>query len=93
LFFFQRARGGIESAVYKKLIAPFKNDMPASNIVGFRRACVDHKYAYFGPNLLKTNFSLLLPCKLLPLPETSYRETWAFIISKNSPKKGIINWR
>jgi len=93
LFFFQGATGGIESAVYKKLIAPFKNDMPSSHMVGLRRACVDKKYAYFGPNLLKTNYSLLLPCKLLPLPENSYGESWAFILSKNSPYKGLINWR
>jgi hypothetical protein len=29
----------------------------------------------------------------VPLPETSYRETWAFIITKNSPYRGFINWR
>jgi hypothetical protein len=93
MFSFQLAKGGIESAVYKKLIAPFKNDLPASHLVGFRRLCADHKYAYFGPNILKTNFSLLLPCQMVPLPGTSYRETYAFIISKNSPYKGLINWR
>jgi len=91
--FFQRATGGIERAVYKKLIAPFKNDLPASHLVGFRRVCADHKYAYFGPNVLNSNFYLLFSCKLLPLPGTSYREPWAFIISKNSPYKGLINWR
>jgi hypothetical protein len=29
----------------------------------------------------------------VPLPDTSYREQWAFIISKNSSYKGLINWR
>jgi hypothetical protein len=29
----------------------------------------------------------------VPLPETSYRETWGFIISKNFSYKGLINWR
>jgi hypothetical protein len=29
----------------------------------------------------------------VPLPGTSYRDTWAFIMSKNSPYKGLINWR
>jgi hypothetical protein len=93
LYFFQLATGGIEIAVNKKLIAPFKNDLPASHSDGFRRACTDHKYAYFGPNLLITNFSLSLPCQLVPLPDTSYRDQWAFIISKNSSYKGLINWR
>jgi hypothetical protein len=93
VIFFQLATGEIEGAVYKKLIAPFMNDLPASNLDGFRRACVDHKYAFFGPNLLNTKFSLSLPCQLVPLPETSYRDQWAFVISKNSSYKGLINWR
>jgi hypothetical protein len=92
-FFFQRATGGIESAVYNKLIAPFKDDLPATHLVGFRRVCADHKYAYLGPNILSGNFTSLLSCKMFPLPETSYREPWAFIISKNSPYKDLINWR
>jgi hypothetical protein len=92
VFFFQLARGGIESAVYKKLIAPFKNDMPATEIGGIRRVCADQNYAFLAYNFLKNNFSLL-PCQLVPLPDTSYRDPWAFIISKNSSYKGIINWR
>ena len=92
-FFFQLATGGIERAVYKKLIAPFKDDLPTSHIDGFRRACADHNYAYFGPNDLYTKYSLSRSCQLVLLPETFYRETWAFILSKNSPYKGLINWR
>jgi hypothetical protein len=93
LYFFQLATGGIESAVYKKLIAPFMNDLPASHSDGFRRACTDHKYAYFGPKFLIKFFSLSLPCQLVPLPDTSYMDPWAFIISKNSSYKCLINWR
>jgi hypothetical protein len=29
----------------------------------------------------------------VPLPGTSYKNTWAFIVSKSSPYKGLINWR
>jgi hypothetical protein len=29
----------------------------------------------------------------VPLPDTFYRDPWAFIISKNSSYKGLINWR
>jgi hypothetical protein len=29
----------------------------------------------------------------VPLPDTSYRDPWAFVISKNNSYKGIINWR
>jgi len=93
LFFLQLATGGIESAVYKKLIAPFKDDLPNSHVVGFRRVCVNQKYAYVGPNILNTNISLSFPCQMVPLPETSYRDPWAFIISKNSSFQGLINWR
>jgi len=93
VFFFQLATGGIESTVYKKLIAPFMNDLPASNSDGFRRVCADHKYTFFSSNSLNTNFWLSLSCQLVPLPETSYKVPWAFIISKNSSYKGLINWR
>jgi hypothetical protein len=29
----------------------------------------------------------------VPLPEPNYKGIWAFIIPKNSPYKGLINWR
>ena len=93
VFFFQLAAGVIERAVYEKLIAPFKNDLPASHIDGFRRVCADQKYAFFGPNILKTKFGSLFPCQLVPLPDTSYRQQGSFIISKNSSYKGLISWR
>jgi hypothetical protein len=93
LFFFQLATGGLESAVYKKLIAPFKNHLPTSPLDGFMRVCAEQNYAYFDINLLNKNVSLLLPCQLVPLPDTSYRDPWAFVISKNNSYKGIINWR
>jgi hypothetical protein len=93
LLLFQLATGGIESAVYKKLIAPFKNDLPATLSDCFRRVCAEHNYAYFGITNFQTNILMSFPCQLVPLPETSYRDPWAFVISKNSPYKGLINWR
>jgi len=75
------------------MIAPLINDMPASHVEGFRRACADDKYAFFGPNILTTSLSLSLSCQLVPLADTTYKEQWAIIISKNSSYKGIINWR
>ena len=91
--FFQRATEGTESAVYKKLIAPFKNDMPVSDLDGFKRVCADHKYAYIASNFFSNYFSRNLSCQVVPLPETTYQESLAFITSKNNPFKGLINWR
>lgn len=88
---FDRATEGIESAVYKKLIAPFKNDMPVSELDGFRRVCDDHKYAYIG--FLEKYDLQKLSCQVVPLPETSYTVTAAYVISKNNPYRGLINWR
>jgi hypothetical protein len=90
---FQLANGGIERAIYEKLIAPFMQDLPTSYIDGFRRVCAEHKYAYFGPNLLKNKLSLSIPCKVIPIPGNSHRGQVAFIISKNSTYKALINWR
>jgi hypothetical protein len=93
VFFFQLSTGGIESVVYKKLIAPFKNDLPATVSDGFRRVCAEQNYAFFGINNFHTNVLLSLCCQLVPLPDTSYRDPWAFVISKNSSYKGLVNWR
>jgi len=71
LFSFQLAKGGTESAVYNKLIAPFKNDMPNSYVEGFGKVCADHKYAFFGVNILKTKvscLSLVRWCHFMELP-------------------------
>jgi hypothetical protein len=92
-FFFQRATEGIESAVYNKLIAPFKNDMRVSDLDGLRRVCVENKYAYIGYKFLVKYFSSTLSCQLVQLPGTYYSHTIAFIISKNNTFKGLINWR
>ena len=92
LFFSQLATAGIESAVYKKLIAPFKDDLPASHMDGFRRVCADHNYAYLGTAFLNIYLSSL-SCQLVPLPDTAYRDQVVFTIFKNSSYKGLINWR
>jgi len=91
--FFQLATGRIESAVYKKLIEPFRHDLPTSDSDGVRRVCADHKYAYFGPKYLKKKHSLTFPCQLVPLPDTFYDDPCAFILYKNSSYRGLINWR
>jgi hypothetical protein len=75
------------------LIAPFKKDLPSTSVNGIGRVCTDHKYAFFGSNAVRKFYSKTLPCQLVPLPETFYRDQWAFIISKNSSYKGVINWR
>jgi hypothetical protein len=93
VFSFQLAREEIERAVYRKLIAPFKNDLPTTYSDGFRRVCADHKYAFFGPDILNSNYEFPLLCEIVPLPDTFYRGLSAFIISKNSSYKGLINRR
>jgi hypothetical protein len=93
MFFFQQATRGAKVVVYKKLLAPFENDMPTSAIDGYNRVCSEHKYAFVVPNFLNTKFMAPLPCQLVPLHETLNRDPWAFIISKNSSYKGLISWR
>jgi hypothetical protein len=89
----QLATDGIESVAYKQLIAPFKKDLPVSELDGFRRVCADHKYAYIAPKFVAEYVSWLESCQLVTLPETSYPVSVAFIISKICPYKGVINWR
>ena len=93
MFLFQLAQEGIEREIYKKLIEPFIHDLPASDTEGHKKVCADHNYAYFGSNLFKPTISLSIPCKVIPIPGNSYIIQWAFIISKNSHYKGLINRR
>ena len=79
--------------VYKKLKAPYKNDLPDSPLNGFRRICADDKFAFIYPNILDNELATELSCHIVPLPDTFYRDAYAFIITKNSPYKGLINWR
>ena len=92
-YLFQRATRGTERAVYKKLIAPYKTDMAASLSDCLRRVCADPKYSFYGYNLLNIEAVRSVHRNIVPLPDTFYIETWAFIITKNSPYKGLINWR
>jgi hypothetical protein len=92
-FFYQLAPEGVERFAYKQLIAPFKKDMPVSFLDGFRRVCADHKYAFVAAKLFMKYLSQKFSCQLEMLPETSYPISTAFIISKSSPYKGVINWR
>jgi hypothetical protein len=92
-FLFQRATEGIESVAYKHLIAPFKKDLPVSELDGFRRVCADQKYAFVAGKIMMKYLSQNVSCQLVALPETSYPIITAFIISKSSPCKGVINWR
>jgi hypothetical protein len=92
-FLFQLAKEGIEKEIYKKLIAPFMQDLPASDVEGFRKVCAEHKYAYVASIFLNKKHSLSVPCKVVPLPGISYSNPLAFIMSKNNTYKNIINWR
>jgi hypothetical protein len=91
--YFQRAINGTERAAYEKLIAPFMNDMPKSDVDGFRRVCGERKYAFVGSNAFRTLKTISLSCQMVALPGTSYPETLTYIISKTSHYKGLINWR
>ena len=87
------AKEGIERDVYKKLIAPYKNNLLDSYFDGYRRVCADHKFAFISDNILENELARELSCQVVPLPDTIYSDVWAFIITKNSPYKGIVNWR
>ena len=69
-FLFQRATRGIEKDVYETLIAPYENDLPASLSDGLRRVCADHKYAFYGYNLLNKEAVRSVSCNIVPLPDT-----------------------
>ncbi|XP_021924652.1 probable glutamate receptor [Zootermopsis nevadensis] len=84
---------GLKSIVYKTLISPHKNDMPAGNLEGFTRVCDSrHKYAFMASLYVGQYWAMKLPCHFTTLPDTFYPECLTFVISKNSPYKKLINW-
>jgi hypothetical protein len=83
----------IENAVYNKLIAPFKNELPSDDFEGFRKVCTLHKYAYVRSYFFSQQYTGTMSCELVTLPGTSYPEPLTYIISKMSPYKSLINWK
>ena len=67
--------------------------MAASLSDGLRSVCADPKYYFYGYNVLNTEAVMPVSCNIVPLPDTFYSEPLAFVITKNSPYKGLINWR
>jgi hypothetical protein len=85
---------GLENIVYKKLIAPHKNELPTTNFEGFTRVCDSrHKYAFMAPVSIGQYFERILLCHITALPDTYYREWITYIISKKSPYTKLINWK
>jgi hypothetical protein len=90
----QEETEGLKSTVYKKLIAPHKNDLPTGNFEGFSSVCdCRHKYAFISSAFAGKYWARKLSCDLTTLPETYYPESLTFIISKNSPYKKLFNWK
>jgi hypothetical protein len=89
----QEAVGGLEGAVYTRLLAPFARDLPTEEAKGFERVCTQHKYAYIGSKFFFKQFAATFSCEMVKLPGTSYPESLTYIISKNNTYKEIINWK
>ncbi|XP_021923388.1 probable glutamate receptor [Zootermopsis nevadensis] len=90
---FDGAVEGVENEVYKKLIAPFTNDIPRDDSEGFKKVCTLHKYAYAGSYFVSQQYKGATLCQMTTLPGTSYPEPLTYIISKKSPYKYLINWK
>jgi hypothetical protein len=85
---------GLENIVYKKLIAPHKNELPTTEFEGFTKVCdIRHKYAFMAPVSSGQYFERILSYHITALPYTSYPEWLTYIISKNSPYTKLINWK
>ena len=92
-FLFQLAKEGVERDVFERLIFPYKNDLPDSYLDGFRRICAEHRFAFFGHDILDNDLARELSCHVVPLRDTFHIDKWAYIMTKNYPYKGLINWR
>jgi hypothetical protein len=76
--------------LYLKQIATNVDDLPVSNLEGFRRVCTRHKYTFLSSVKYATRHSGLIPCQLSIVPNAFIPETHAMAVVKGSPYLGIF---
>jgi hypothetical protein len=71
--------------VYWEQIISRVDDLPNSNVEGFRRVCVRHKYTFLSSLKHAENCAESVPCQLSFVPNAFFPETYAMALVKRSP--------
>jgi hypothetical protein len=76
--------------LYLRQIASNIDDMPVSNLEGFRRVCTRHKYTFLSSVKYATRLSDVIPCQISIVPNAFVPETNAMALVKGNPYLGIF---
>jgi hypothetical protein len=76
--------------LYLKKIAPNADDLPDSNLEGFRRVCNRHKYTFLSSHRYLNRYAGEISCKLATIPGAFIPETNAMALVKGSPYLGVF---
>ena len=71
--------------VYWKQIISRVDDLPDSNVEGFRRVCARHKYTFLSSLKYAEIWTESVPCQLSIVPNAFFPETYAMALVKGSP--------
>jgi hypothetical protein len=71
--------------VYLKKISSSLDDLPDSNVEGFRRVCNRHKYTFLTSPKYAQLYAEEIPCQLTVVPNAFIPETHAMALVKGSP--------
>ncbi|KAJ9592094.1 hypothetical protein L9F63_001322 [Diploptera punctata] len=90
--FFNVTTDPVLKGIFHKMIAPGLTTMPSGTLTGLNKICNQSNYAFFTSDYGVRSHESLLPCKIVPVPQTSFESSMCMVIAKDSPYKNILNY-
>jgi hypothetical protein len=87
----QNSKEPLVKTVYVTLVEPKRDSLPRSTVEGLNRLCSQTKYSFVCSKIMARGIINDLPCRVVEIPEMSYRITVSMAISKPSPYRRLFN--
>jgi hypothetical protein len=87
----QNSKDPLVRRVYVTLVEPQRDSLPRSTVQGLNRLCSQVKYSFVCSKIMARGLIHDLPCRVVEIPEMSYRITLSMAISKLSPYRRLFN--
>ncbi|PSN40731.1 Ionotropic receptor 132 [Blattella germanica] len=92
LNYFENSKDPVLRTIYTRLIAPYKETLPSTELSGLLRLCDDRRrYAYMCGIITVNRAKNSLKCNVVPITGAFVPVTLAMIIRKNSPYRKAFN--
>ncbi|XP_021934649.1 glutamate receptor ionotropic, delta-2-like [Zootermopsis nevadensis] len=83
--YFRKSVDPVFKNVYKKLIEPYKDDLPNNYVEILKRFCSKDKYGAVMSLSSLRGLETYLPCNIVPIPKASFSHMASMTIRKGSP--------